>query len=250
MKNLFAFCLLALLSLSSFAQTSGTIKYTQTIKLEFELPDGMEIDGLKDEMTLEKELHFDGLKSLYKDQPATESKDQEISSDDGSIKMVIKMDDTEDVYFTDLKAKKSVHQTGFMGKEFLIENPLKKFKWKLTGEKIKYLGHVCQKAETTITEDEKEINIVAWFTSEIPAAIGPDGYNQLPGAILMVTKDDGKSEIKATAISFEAPAEDIITAPKKGKKVTQEAFEKIVEEKTKEMEESMGKNQRGIMIRG
>ena len=250
MKKLFIFCLLVLFSQSSFAQTAGTIKYTHNIKLEFELPDGMEIDGLSDNMTLERELHFNGSQSVYKDQPKTESKDKEITSDDGSFKMVIKMDETEEIFFTDLKAKKVIHQTGFMGKEFLIESPLKKSKWKLTGEKIKYLGYVCQKAEMTITEEDKEIDVVAWFTSEIPVPIGPDGYNQLPGAILMVTKDDGKSEIKATEVSFDAPAEEIMIAPKKGKKVTQEEYEKIVEEKTKEMEESFGKDRQGIMIRG
>ena len=158
-------------------------------------------------------------------------------------------DESESSYHTDFKNKKTINQTGFMGKTFIIESSIEKHQWKLTGEKIKYLDYVCQKAEKTIEEDGKIVNVVAWFTSEIPMPIGPDSYNQLPGVILMISKDNGKKEIKATKVSLENPAKEIFELPKKGKKVTQEEYDIIVEEKTKEMLKEFGVKD-GTVIKG
>ena len=79
--------------------------------------------------------------------------------------------------------------------------------------------------------------------------IGPDSYNQLPGVILMISKDNGKKEIKATKVSLENPAEEIFELPKKGIKVTQEEYDIIVEEKTKEMLKEFGVKD-GTVIKG
>jgi GLPGLI family protein len=212
-------------------------------------------------MTNEKVVYFNGTNSVYREAPTNKNEDIEMSSDDGSFKMVIKQDDTEDILYTDLKAKSTLHQTGFMGKEFLIQGKLEKRKWQITDERIKYLGYVCQKATLTElvdtqddTEDEsnKEVErqIVAWFTTEIPVSIGPGLYNQLPGAILMVSVDDGKTEIKATHIDLSSDIKDKVMKPTKGDKVTAEEYDKIVEEKMKEMKSMYGGDKGAIFIRG
>ena len=59
----------------------------------------------------------------------------------------------------------------------------------------------------------------------------------------------GSRTIVATAINEKELEKDLIKEPSKGKKVTSEEFKKIVDEKTKEMQEQMG-GRRGIIIRG
>jgi GLPGLI family protein len=83
------------------------------------------------------------------------------------------------------------------------------------------------------------MNIVAWFTNEIPGSFGPDTYQgQLPGTILEIDVNNGRTSFKALEIS---PKVDVakIKEPSKGKKVTAEEFAK---EREKLMQEMMQNN--------
>lgn len=261
MKLIFTILLATLTLLFVHAQTSGIIQYQETQKLEFELPDGIELDGMmENSITTNRKLLFDKHISVYRDGENNEDSSKEMSSDDGSFKMVFKMgSDTEEIDYLDQKEKIYIQQTSFMDKEFLIEQKIEKSKWKITTERIKYLGYVCQKATMTKTVEKmindqtetKEVEVVAWFTSEIPASVGPRQYNQLPGAVLMVSVDDGKTEIKATEINLTELSENDLSKPTKGKKVTPEEYKIMMAEKMAEMHEMY--NTRGgesIMIRG
>lgn len=244
-----------------FGQPSGVITYAEVTKLEINGVEGVDFgDMLPSEMSSTKALYFDSAASVYKDAEEFVREDIEMESDDGSFKMVIGTSETEEILFTDLNAKKSIQQTGFMGKEFLIESDLSKSDWKITSERIKYLGYVCQKAtKTEVIEpmsgsDEGPIEreVVAWFTTEIPVSVGPNSYHQLPGAVLMVSVDDGKTEIKATEVDLAKSVMDHITRPTKGQKVSQDEFEKIMIEKMAEMQEMYGGDREGasFIIRG
>ncbi len=221
------------------AQMSGKVSYTETIKMKFEmdLPDGIDLSGMIPEsQSFNKELLFDQGKAIYRDSKTNENTDQEFTSDDGSLQIKFETTNEEDILFTDLKEKKSVHKRDLMGKAFLVEDIIKKTKWKLTGEKLKYLGYECQKAIST--DGEKEI--IAWFTPQIPVQHGPSSFNQLPGMVLMITTADQSMEIKATEIVLGSEFSEDIKMPTKGKKVSNEEFIEISEEKMKEMQEMMG----------
>ena len=242
------FCLFGL---SLLAQDTGSIMYQETIKLDIQMDDmpGVDIKSMLPESTsFDRVLHFQPGSSLYVVLPTEEPEEKEISSDDGSFRMVFKMDsDDKEAFYTDHGKKEMIHQQTFMGKTFAVDMKFPDFKWKVTGEKIKYLDYECMKA--TATYDEKAV--VAWFTPQLPARIGPAHFGQLPGAVLMISVDDGDREYKATSVTFgELPME--IKAPKEGKKVSEEEFDAIVDEKEKEMMEQMGGDGEGtrIMIRG
>ena len=238
--------IIALAVHSAKAQSSGVITYTESMKLNIEVdhaPAGMDLsEMLPTHRTITKQLTFDGAESVYVDS-GDRPEDTEISSDDGSIQIKMVESDIENKLYTDLKSGASLEQQGFMGRAFLISQPVEKLKWKITPEKIKYLDYECIKA--TMTNDEGE-EVVAWFAPAIPTKAGPGGYGQLPGAILMLSRGDQDMEIKATNVELKDVGE--IKKPKDGKKVTLEEFEKIVDEKTKEMEKEYGG--RSIMIRG
>ena len=228
------------------AQKSGVITYQETMKLNIEIDDapaGIDLAGmLPTSRSVTKQLMFDDNESIYVD-GGEGPEDIEISSDDGSIQIMMVESDIESKLYTDHKNNISLDQQGFMGKAFVIDKPVAKIKWKITPEKVKYLDYECMKATMT---DEEGVEVVAWFAPAIPVKAGPSGYGQLPGAILMLSKGDKDLEIKALSVDLKEV--DTIEKPDEGKKVTEEEFDKIVEEKMKEMEKSHGG--RGIMIRG
>ncbi len=246
MKNLSFIICFVFLGHLIYAQQSGKISYKETMKLEFDmdLPDGVDLSSmLQESQSFNKELIYNTSEAVYRDAKTNENTDMEMESDDGSMKIVIKREDTEDIIYVNLKTKTQIEQRGFMGKSFVIEEPIKKSKWKLTGEKIKFLEYECQKAVLETDDDQ----YIAWFTPQIPVQHGPAGFNQLPGAVLMLTSADQKLEIIATNISFDESHQKDLKVPNDGDKVTQEEFDKIVEEKTKEMKEMFGGE--GIIIR-
>lgn len=243
------------------AQKSGLITYSEVTKLELEGIEGLNLkDMMPSEMGASKALYFNQLTTVYRDADDHVNEDIEMESDDGSFQMVFSTGSAiEEILYTDLNERKSLHQTEFMGKEFLITSDIEKAKWKITDERIKYLDFVCQKAVRTETipptpgtdGEPKEREIVAWFTPEIPLPIGPDNYGQLPGAVLLVSVDEGKTEIKATAVDLEVDIAERLTAPTKGQKVSPEEYDQIIADKMKELQESYNnKEGASFIIRG
>jgi GLPGLI family protein len=84
------------------------------------------------------------------------------------------------------------------------------------------------------------LNIVAWFTNEIPGSFGPEMYQgQLPGTILEIDVNNGRNSFKAVEVN---PKVDVakIKEPSKGKKATNEEFVKEREKLFQEMQQNNG----------
>ncbi|RWX03696.1 GLPGLI family protein [Flavobacterium cerinum] len=155
--------------------------------------------------------------------------------------------------YKNLKDKVFITETEIYDKEFLIKDSLSKLEWKLENETKKIGNYTCYKATIKIdkkpdTPDEdgkaakainilgatnKDIIITAWYTPEIPVSQGPGEYWGLPGLILEV--NDGSTSVLCSKIVLNPKEKIEITVPKKGKKVTQTEFAKILEEKTNDM---------------
>ena len=246
LQSTFILCFSILLSTGIYAQKSGMIFYQETMSMEIEmdgLPEGIDLSGMMpSSRTVNKQLVFNQKETSYLDsKEAVEN--TEITSDDGSIQFVIMESDIESNYYTNYKNKSCLDQRGFMGKQFVITKPLEKIKWKITNEKIKYLDYECMKATMT---DQEGKEVVAWFAPALPVKAGPASYGQLPGAILMLSKGDKELEIKAIKVELKDAVE--VKTPSEGEKLTEEEFEKVVEDKLNEMQKEFGGN--SIMIRG
>ena len=99
---------------------------------------------------------------------------------------------------------------------------------------------VCDDLEEDNDEEEEEREpkmetrtTTAWYTPQIPVNNGPDDYQGLPGLILEV--HDGKLTIVCSKIVLNPKEKIDISEPEKGKVVTQEKYEEIMEKKAKEM---------------
>ncbi|MBC3847435.1 GLPGLI family protein [Winogradskyella echinorum] len=120
---------------------------------------------------------------------------------------------------------------------------------KKENDKAKDSTKTGEKADTdsnnTLDELEipKTIEVVAWYTPQIPINQGPGDYWGLPGLILEVNAD--RTTILCTKIVMNPEEKEDIDKPKKGDEVTQKEYAEIIAKKMKEMQEMYGGRGRG-----
>lgn len=158
-------------------------------------------------------------------------------------------------------------QREFYGKNFLIVDSLRQMDWVLIDETKKIGNYTCFKAVITKSVEKvmdwrsirrkarqmreeskgtriadsvtnrkkppKEIEIVAWYTPEIPISTGPGAYWGLPGLILEV--QEGRTVLLCNKIVLSNNEMEPIKRPKKGKELSQEAYNTITQKKIEEM---------------
>ena len=151
--------------------------------------------------------------------------------------------------------KISINETEMMGKFFLVTEDLENTKWKMSGESKKIGQYTCYKATYSKKVEEKvfsfgswnqnnqtsqnkkpkkmrDVEVVAWFTPEIPVSSGPSWYQGLPGLILEVSDD--KTTILCTKIVMNPKEKTKIKRPKKGKTISNQDFVTLQDEKRAE----------------
>ena len=184
--------------------------------------------------------------------------------------------------YKNVKEAQLLEARDFFGKQFLIKDELKKLDWKLVNETKVIGKYTCFKATAIKTVDEfdwrsmrrrkpekekteenkenttetveknndpikeveipKEIEVVAWYSPQIPINQGPGEYWGLPGLILEVNAD--KTTILCSKIVMNPGEKEKIEAPNKGKEVTKKEYAEIMKKKMEEMRE-MYRGRRG-----
>lgn len=132
--------------------------------------------------------------------------------------------------YTDLSDESYVEVREFLGRTFRIPTERPSFAWKLTGEAATFLGYPVYQAIAT----QDSTTIEAWFTPDIPVSAGPAQYGGLPGLILTLAVDSNRVAYTAKAVDT-TTAVPSIKAPSEGSKVTRAEYDKIVAEKQEEM---------------
>ena len=252
MKKIVLTTIVIALSLGLFAQSSdtsskeGKVVYEDVMKLDIKI-EGMGAqfaDQLPKERRSKKELLFTEGFSLYQNIKEDESV-EDVAMEGGGGMVMMKMMEPENKLFFDMEKLKTVEKREFMTRVFLIESEIKQGEWKMTGEQKVILDYPCMQAVKENDEGEKTI---AWFTPSIPVATGPSNFIGLPGLVLQVELMDGDHTLTALSVDFGKIDTKLLVKPKKGKKVTQEKFDKIVAEKMEEMGGEHGAGETSIMI--
>lgn len=176
------------------------------------------------------ELIYDGDASIY--QPHKAEEPAEVTSSQGGATMTMRFGRDNRVVYKNIAEDKMIDSRDFMQKQFLITGPPTARKWKVGTKQKEILGYTCMEASYRL---DSTTAMTAWFTPQIAVSNGPSDYQGLPGMILQIDINEGTRTITATRISFENVDTSVIVAPSKGKEVTSEEFEKIREEKMKEM---------------
>ncbi|WP_378182252.1 GLPGLI family protein [Aquimarina sp. SS2-1] len=195
---------------------------------------------------------------------------------------------TSNNYYKNIKEGQYCDQREFYGKNFLIKDALVTYNWTLVNETKKIGNYTCFKATTTKnvnelmdwramrrkareqreqrengvdnqannqnlqngSETSNEIEVIAWYTPEIPVNQGPGSYWGLPGLILEI--QEGRTTVLCNKIVLNTKEKEEIKAPTKGKEVSQKEFDDITKEKVEEMIEqfSTQRRERGSLGRG
>jgi GLPGLI family protein len=236
LMTLFLFCWGKMLSAQE--NTTGIVIYEQVVQLEVKLEGEAAAfaDMLPKERKSEKVLYFSPGAALYENGKSTAD---DLNMQAGGGNVMIRMTEPENKVFTDLENKKQVEQREFMTRVFIIEDEAA-HQWKLTGNQKMILDYPCQEAVL----EKNDRRVAAWFTPVIPVSAGPGNFCGLPGLILQVNIDEGKQIKTAKSVGFSPLSENILLKPEKGKKVTRDEFDKIVEEKRKETGAGQGEGAR------
>lgn len=210
---------------------SGSVIYEQIMKLNIQLDgDATQFaNALPKERKSEKVLYFTEDAALYENH---QSEDTEESMDMGNgAQVMIRMAEPDNKTYTDLNRGIQIEQKEFMSRMFLVETELPKGQWKLTGEQKMILEYPCQQA---IAEEEGK-EVIAWFTPSISVSAGPASYGNLPGLVLEVIMNEGDHVISAKSVELKELDKALLKKPSKGKKMTPEEYDAIVEAKLEEM---------------
>ncbi|HLF45758.1 MAG TPA: GLPGLI family protein [Chitinophagaceae bacterium] len=265
MKKILSFLTVALFTFFASGQMKeGKITYERTTQLQIRIAE--ENPAFQHMIPKERkdrfELLFSEGKSLW--QPVVDNNQGEEMSwgDGGGARIVMRMPGSEDITYHNITESRKTEQRELGGKTFIVADSISKLNWKVTGETKTILGYTCMKASTQRTQQSMRmnmnngkmtrenvtdtLNIVAWFTNEIPGSFGPESYQgQLPGTILEMDANNGRTTYMAIEVSTKTDVAKI-KEPTKGKKLTAAEFAKEREKLFSEMQQSGGGNMRVI----
>jgi len=116
--------------------------------------------------------------------------------------------------FIDIKNKFQTSQKEVGEKTFLMKDSLPNIEWRIYDETRNIAGYTCHKAMARYADS---IVIVAFFTEQLGASIGPESINGLPGTILGLVIPKLETTWLATSVeSLEQHPVKSFTPPTKG----------------------------------
>ena len=197
-------------------------------------------------------LTFNQTESLYLEEEKPQTQDSENNRWSG---MMNSFTGGGGPQYKNIKENLMLQEQEFFGKKFLIKDTLPKLDWKMAGETKQIGQYLCFKATAKKTSNEidfasfrrptsenpsenapKEIEIIAWYTMQIPVNQGPNDYWGLPGLILEVTRD--RTTLFCSKIILNPEEKEVIELPSKGKEITKAAYDDIVKKKMEELRDS------------
>ncbi|REE27810.1 GLPGLI family protein [Winogradskyella pacifica] len=124
----------------------------------------------------------------------------------------------KNIFYFDLETKENIYSKSIDSETYLISRPT--YAWKITKESIIIGEYNCLKA-ILLNDEGEEMNIFAWFTTQIPLGYGPKNFNSLPGLILRL--NSGKAVYNATKIKL-LNKNILLKKPQDGIKLTYKEF--------------------------
>jgi GLPGLI family protein len=121
----------------------------------------------------------------------------------------------DNVVYSDLEDQKSTSQKKAFEEVFLVQDTLRRIKWKITDETRTIAGFACRRANAVIMDS---IYVVAFYTDEILTSGGPESFTGLPGMILGVSLPHEHVSWFATKVEAINISDAQVAAPAKGKK--------------------------------
>lgn len=184
-----------------------------------------------DEMdSLNVKLLFDKEKSIFKDPENIEFHKYREKAHKAAARLIIGLTHT---YYFDMRNKEAIELQEFNNTNYVIKSKPLSPSWQITNEKKILNGYSCLKATTTKEYISRmgetvKLEVVAWYTEELPFSFGPKGYIGLPGLILELHEGSNRFSYIATEIKSEKSGTISFTIPNNFQRVTKEQFQKVI----------------------
>jgi GLPGLI family protein len=172
--------------------------------------------------------------------------------------------DLEGELYKNIQTKKYLKAEEFANKNYLISDTLKNYNWELKQETKKIGDYICYKAVSIVKVTKKELEeyeaekqkqstnktsflnlekptdeiITVWYNPEIPVGQGPGKYWGLPGLIMEVNQKN--LILLCSKVILNPKDKKIIKAPKKGKIISQSAYDLMEEEQFNKLKDENG----------
>jgi GLPGLI family protein len=247
MRRLLPLTLLAALSLvtppSSTSAQEGRVTYSRAVQYDFEVPEGWAEmkDQIPSQVVTEMVLLFNGQESVMtplsepEQRAASDVSERSSRMAEGLRRGSSSRSDQETLLESYVRFEDGAmtETREFVGRTFLISGARPTYQWQLSADQRELLGFVVQKA--TATHEGSEIE--AWFTMQVPVEAGPGPFGGLPGLILLVSVDEGRTFYAATEVDLSGlgDGDETISPPSEGSEVTLAEYEVIVAEKLEEI---------------
>ena len=216
--------LFTILTLTSFCQTqfitAGRVEYEKTYNqysaIDDEDQDGEWMQQLKKNYPKfvkdVYELQFGNNKSAFK--LARENTDNKYLWRDKPS--------ATDITVKDLTTNKISIQKEVFETQYLLQDNMPNYQWRITDETRTIAGFECKKAVTKICDS---VYVVAFYTDQIMVSSGPESFGNLPGLILGLAVPRLHTTWFATKLELVAP-NAVQTSPlQKGKKCNWQLLE-------------------------
>ena len=205
----------------------GKIIYERKVNLHRRLTDESMKSMVPEFNTSKAELDFSADESIYKSiKEEKDIRDEAGQEHNGNMMMRIG-GGPDDQTYKNYATERITEQRELGPKKYLIEDTLHRQNWKLETETRTIKGYPCKKA-TTKGKDGGEI--VAWYAEDIQTSSGPESFGNLPGLIMELNINDAEIVFTALDIVTKDFDKNIVKAPSDGKKISREAFRKMMED--------------------
>ena len=267
MKQFSVFIFSLFVVTNSFAQTKeGSVVFEKKMNMHRRITDEQMRAYIPEFRSSKHMLYFSDSISNYK--PLVELESNE-GGEGGRMIMTMgasMMGETTDLFKNYPKAT-ATNIIEFGSNTYNITDSIKSQNWVLQNETKNILGYNCKKAlfkqmqpvrkamrmifgmggdnetkkDTTASDTPKfkEIEVVAWYTTDIPCPSGPEEFGGLPGLALMVDIDNGETVYSAIELKKEVSKKEL-KEPTKGKKITNEDLSKLRKKMMDNMMQSGG----------
>ena len=139
-------------------------------------------------------------------------------------------------YIRDNIKNEKVKQHRIEDEEYNVLYSVDEYKWELVNETKEISGYKCYKAKTYYDVVNKKktttskVEVVVWYSPEIPCNYGPRGFDGLPGLVLEA-QPNKTFYLYATNINFNVKRKDTdIEKALKGSYITKQKYDSISNE--------------------
>lgn len=238
-----------------FGQTTGVIAYETKVNMHRNIPaERADMKAMIPEFrTTKQQLFFNDNESLFKTVIEDED-EQPMSVGGGSGTFTVRMGSPNTELYLNQSANTITSKQELGGKNYLIIDSIKMAPWKFSDQVKTIAGYECRMAYYTRTDTipmmvigsasadapkrQPQIRtqeITAWYTDKIRPFLGPERFNTLPGVVLAIDINNGERVIVARKVEIRELKKNELKAPSSGTKITQEEFNKLLQEQMKQM---------------